>query len=146
MAGNQYSGSAPLEGLYALDNGSEVRFYFSESSLASAIQGGYAKDASGIYKKRPASLQHFGAGGVVDLSAYIDATMPDRTPSFKDPAFVAFSNGGRMNGPRDAWDTLQKAARKQEAADRRALAEQILAYRLALQTGAPAAPHMPRFA
>lgn len=145
MAGNPYAGSSPLEELYALDNGEEVRFYFSESSLASAIQGGYAKDASSVYKKRPASLQYFGAGGVVDLSIYIDTHLPDRTPSPNHPAFVAFENGGRMDGPREAWDALQKKARKQEAADRRALAKQIIAYRTALQKGGATAPHLPTF-
>lgn len=76
MAGSQYAGTEPPKGVYLLDDGGQVRFFFSERSLAAAVVNGYAQDASGIYKRRPASLQWFGTDGHADISHWIGKLVP----------------------------------------------------------------------
>lgn len=125
-----YAGSEPISGVWALDDGFELRFYTSTALLGLAFSAGYAMPSK-VDMQRAASLQWFGADGYCDASVFIGTPPADNLPSdLTDPAASA-AYQGFLRGEQTDWLERARKASLLKIEHRRGIVSDINAFRAA---------------
>lgn len=131
MAATKYAGSEPINGLWVLDNGLELRHFNSTEALAEAFLGGYGEPAGKSRRKRPPNLQWFGADGYCDASPLATTRPP---PDLADDPTLdeVYEARTRFNdGDKAAWLALRKKGDLQRKAYKKELIGKLNAFRTA---------------
>ena len=129
MAATKYAGSEPISGLWVLDDGLELRHFNSSAALAEAFLGGYGAAAGQSRRKRPPSLQWFGADGYCDASPFATTPPPkgladDWTRDEVHNARIKFNSGDKAE-----WLALRKRGDLQRKAYKKELTAKLDAFR-----------------
>lgn len=128
MSTSNYAGAAPVNGVWALDDGLQLRYYTSTALLGLGFSAGYAMPAAIGAQRRP-SLQWFGADGYCDASVFIGTPLADNLPNdlAKPAALEAYERF--LRGEPSDWIERGRSAARMKTDHRRELVSRINLFR-----------------